>query len=189
MKRRAVPVVAAATALVLWGGSLSAAPPPSGGTISIEPKSVDGDYDASTPAFVNAAGEALAAKGFTILEDPGHAAYVAELVLSRADVGTGSAKVSTGGAAVTPGGAYGSVGAGVIIPLPTGKSRLVPLQRTRLELRIRKRGEEAVVWDGAAVTVRAAGTRKGADEVVASNLSEAVLRSYPAEPAALIGVP
>ena len=63
---------------------------------------------------------------FTILEDPGHAAYVAELILSRAEVGTGSAKVSSGGAAVTPGGAYGSVGAGVIIPLPTGKSRLVP---------------------------------------------------------------
>ena len=190
MKRRPVPMVAAAMALVpIWGGSLSAAAPPSGGTISIEPRNVGGDYDASTPVFVNAAGEALAAKGFTILEDPGHAAYVAELILSRAEVGTGSAKVSTGGAAVTPGGAYGSVGAGVIIALPTGKSRLVPLQRTRLELRIRKRGEEAVVWDGAAVTVRAAGTRKGADEVVASNLSEAVLRSYPAEPANVIGVP
>jgi hypothetical protein len=114
---------------------------------------------------------------------------VAELTLSRVDVGTGTAKVPTGKSAVMPGGASGSVGAGVIFPLSTGQSTLVPLQRTRLEMRIRKRGEDNVVWHGAAVTIRAAGTRKGADELVASDLSQAVLRSYPAEPEDVVGVP
>jgi hypothetical protein len=56
-------------------------------------------------------------------------------------------------------------------------------------MRIRKRGEEGVVWDAAAVTVRAAGTPKGADEKVASDLSEALFRSYPARGEGLIGVP
>ena len=88
-----------------------------------------------------------------------------------------------------PGGAGGSVGAGVIIPLPTGKSRLVPLQRVQLELRIRRRGEESIIWHGAAVTVRAAGTKKGADEVVAADLSNTLLRSYPVQPEDVVGVP
>ena len=190
MARRAVQIVVAAMALVpICGNSLSAAIPPDGGSISIELKVADGNRSLATQPFVNAAGEALAARGFTILEDPGHAAYVAELTLSRVEVGTGLAKVPAGRESVAPGGAYGSVGAGVTIPLSMGRSDLVPLQRTRLEVRIRKRGEEGAVWDGAAVAVRSAGTRKGSDEAVASDLSDAVLRSYPAEPEGLIGVP
>ncbi len=190
MKRRHASIVAAAAALAsIWGAAPTAAAPPDGGTISIEPRTVDGDYDPALASFVTAATEALAAKGFTILEDPGHAAYVAELTLSRTEVGTGLAKVPADRAAAVPGGAAGSVGAGVVIPLPTGKSTLVPLQRTRLELRIRKRGEPGIVWDGAAATVRAAGTRKGTDDAVATDLSTALLRSYPAEPDGVVGVP
>jgi hypothetical protein len=190
MRKCAVGIVAAMMALMpILGGSLSAAAPPGGGTISIEPRTADGDYDSAMPAFVNAAGEALAAKGFTNVEDSGHAAYVVELILSRVEVGTGRAKVPAGSAAVAPGGASGSVGAGVVIPFSTGASLLVPVLRTRLEMRIRKRGAEGIVWDGAAVTVRAAGTRKGAEGLVASDLSEAILRSYPAEPEGVAGVP
>ena len=190
MTKYPVSIMAAVMALApAWGGALAAAVPPSGGTISIEPRTADGDYDTAMPSFVSAAADALAAKGFTILEDPGHAAYIVELILSRVAVGTGTAKAAKGKSAVMPGGASGSVGAGVSIPLSTGQSTLVPLLRTRLEMRIRKRGEEGVVWDGAAVTVRAAGTRKGADELVASDLSQAVVQRYPAEPEGVVGVP
>jgi hypothetical protein len=189
MRKGPVRIVALAIALApIWTGSLPAAPP-AGGTISIEPRTADGDYDSSMQSFVHAASEALATNGFTILEDSGHAAYVAELTLSRAEVGTGTAKVMAGRADVAPGGAPGSVGAGITIPLSTGKSRLVPIQRTRLEMRIRKRGAGGVVWDGVAVTVRAAGTPKGADEAVAADLSEALFRSYPAQPEGVVGVP
>jgi hypothetical protein len=190
MLKYRLPIVAAFLALVpVWGGSLAAAAPPGGGTISIEPKTGDGDYDRSMPAFVSAASDALAAKGFTILEDAGHSAYVGELILSRVAVGTGTAKVPAGRATAGGGGPGPSVGAGVVIPFSTGASALVPLVRTRLELRIRKRGADGVVWDGAAVTVRAAGTKKGADEPVAVDLSEALLRGYPTEPEGVIGVP
>ena len=189
MNRRPVSIVSAATLLAAtWGAALWAASPPAGGTISVESKAVNGDQDPSMPSFVSAAGEALGAKGFTILQDPGHAAYVAELILSRVDVGTGSAKAGVGSSTVAPS-TSGSVGGGITVPLSTGKSRLVALQRIRLEIRIRKRGEQSAVWTGAAITVRAAGTRKGADEKVASDLSEAVLRSYPATIGGLVSVP
>ena len=46
-----------------------------------------------------------------------------------------------------------------------------------------------MVWHGAAVTVRAAGTRTGLDAVVASDLNEAILRGYPVEPQGIVGVP
>ncbi|HMI18972.1 MAG TPA: hypothetical protein VK533_05455 [Sphingomonas sp.] len=189
MHKRSVPIVAALVALApIWGGPLSAAAPPAGGTISIEPKTADGDYDRSMPAFVNAAADALATKGFTILEDPGHSAYVVELILSRVAVGTTSAKTPSGKPSVGGGGPGPSVGAGVVFPLGSGVAQ-VPVLRTRLELRIRKRGADGVVWDGAAVTVRAAGTKTGADAPVAAALSEAVLRSYPAQPEGDAGVP
>ncbi|WP_442681372.1 hypothetical protein ACSBM8_09480 [Sphingomonas sp. ASY06-1R] len=178
-----------AIALAALPSALSAAPaPPAGGTISIAPKTADGDYDAALSSFVEATTEALGEQGFTIL-DADHAAYSADLILSRADVGTGTAKVPRDRASGEPGGAFGSVGVGVRIPLPTGKSNIVPLQRTRLELRIRKRGTPDIVWNGAAVTVRAAGTPKGADARVAADLSNALLRSYPLQPPTDIGVP
>ncbi|NIJ06582.1 hypothetical protein FHS31_000164 [Sphingomonas vulcanisoli] len=177
----------AAMAFIALAGSPSLADPPPGGTIAIEPKTSSGEYDPALPAFVNAATEALSTKGFTILDDTGHAAYVAELILSRADVGTGLGKGSAR-TSVAPGGAPG-VGAGVTIPLSTGQSQLVPLQRTQIELRIHKRGEPAVVWKAAAVTVRQLGTRRATTDAVAADLSEALLRSYPAQPEDIVGVP
>jgi hypothetical protein len=113
MHKRPVPIVAALLALApIWGTPLSAAAPPAGGTISIEPKTADGDYDRSMPAFVSAAADALAAKGFTILEDAGHSAYVVELILSRVAVGTASAKTPAGKPSVGGGGPGPSVGVG-----------------------------------------------------------------------------
>ena len=191
MNRPPYSFVAAALALG-WAGASGAlpavAPPPTGGTISIAVNAIEGADGAPTAAFVNATGEALAGRGFTILDDPGHAAFVAELTLSRVEVGTSSAKVRAGGSSILPGASAG-VGAGVVIPLSRGETRLVPLQRIRLDVNIRKRGEDGVVWHGAAMTIRAVGTRKGTDDVIASDLSQAVLRSYPAAAEGVVGVP
>ncbi len=184
MKRCTGLVLGGALALspLICGASLAASPPPRGGTIAIEPRTGDGEYDPAMPSFVDAASAALTARGFTILDDPTHTAYVVELTLSRAGVGTGLGK-DPGGASV------GVAGTGVVVPFSTGQSNVVTLQRTRLEFRIRKRGEDGAVWDGAAVTVRATGTRKGTDETVASDLSKALLQSYPDEPGDVIGIP
>jgi hypothetical protein len=174
--------LAAALGLVTTISAAPAASPPGGGTISIE---------AATKApqpFTVAAGEALAAKGFTVLEGAGHAAYVAELALAREQLGTTTSAAPVGRSDAWTG--FGPrVGAGMSLSLPTGKSDLVPLQRTRLELRIRKRGEPEVLWSGTAVTVRAADAGKGRDDVVAADLSNALLRAYPEQTADVLGVP
>jgi hypothetical protein len=164
------------------GPPLNASPPPSGGTVSIEARTVDGSYDASLPAFVDAAAEALTARGFTVFDDAGHAASMVELLVSRSQVGTGLARVQGQSAPSI-------MGAGVGVPLSTGQSELVRLQRVRLEMRLHRRGEAAPVWDGAAVTVREAGTRTGTDAAVATDLSRALLQAYPAQPKDVVGVP
>lgn len=175
-------IVACAMALAsIWCGSLPAATPPTSGTLSIETGAVDPDLAASMPLFVEAVGEALTARSFTLLEEPGHAAFVVEIGVTRDQVGAASAKVSAGRAQILPG--------RVMIPLSTGKSTLVPLQRTRLDVRFRKRGEDSVTWQGAAITVRAARTAKGEDKVVAADLIQAILHAYPAQSGDVIGVP
>lgn len=168
-----------------WAGGLPAAPPPDGGTVSIDVKNDDGRYDVPTATYMDAAGQALADKGFTILNDPDHSAYVVELSLHREDVGTGSTKVAPSKSGMAPGGALGSFGTGAIIPIPSGKSRLVALERTTLEMRLRKRGEAVVIWQGKAVTVRSANVQARA----ATDLCNALLRAYPEQPEGVIGVP
>jgi hypothetical protein len=184
MTRRTGLVIAAALALAPFLGAASPAvappPPPHGGTIAIQPGTADGEYDPSLHVFVEAASKTLTGKGFTVFDDPAHAAYWGELVLSRAGVGTGFAK--------DPNAAKVGVGAGLVVPMSTGRSNVVTLERTRLELRIRKRDGD-VVWRGTAVTVRPTGTPKGTDDAVATDLSNALLQGYPAEPEDVVGVP
>jgi hypothetical protein len=173
----------ALAAASLSAGTVRAAdPPPHGGTITIYPKTASGDYDPSLTTYANAAREALTDKGFTTLEDPAHTLYVAELTLDRAAIGTGFTK--------DRGGASASVaGTAVVVPFSTGQSKAVTLQRTRIEIRIKTRGDGAVVWDGSAVTVRPSGTAKGNDATVAADLSRALLSGYPEQPEDTVGVP
>lgn len=182
----------AAAALMLsliWGNALQAATPPTAGTFSVEAKGGEEQLGASAmTVFASAVARAFEAHDFVDLGDPGHAAYAVDFAVAREDVGTGRAKGVTGGA-TAQGGAPNAVGVGVRIPFGTGASTVVPLQRTRLEIRLHKRGDDSILWQGAAVTVRGAGTRKGTDEAVATDLSEALLRFYPNPPPEAIGVP
>jgi hypothetical protein len=158
------------------------------GTISIEVPDAAPDVRASVPTFVGAVEQALSARGFTTIEQPGHAGLVAALAVRRSAVGTVSAKVAPSRSSAAPGNAPG-VGAGVSFALPSTKMRMVPLQQTRLELRIHKRGQDTVLWQGTAMTVRGAGTPKGNDEAVATDLIDALMRAYPAQPEDVISVP
>ncbi|WP_174291572.1 hypothetical protein [Sphingomonas bacterium] len=174
------------TALALGAVShLSAAPlpavPSQNGTICVEAARPGTGDDASPRAVVTAAAAALGARGFTILNDPDHAAYIAEVTLRQEEVGTARAKVRAGGPSVA--------GAGLSLPLPSGKYNLVPLMRSQLYLEIRKRGGPAVLWHGAAVTVRSVAARDGSEEQVASALSLAALQDYPNQSTQIASVP
>lgn len=164
---------------------LHAASPPSGGTVSVEAQPGEGGGALPSQIFVEAASQALAGKDFTLLEDPDHAAYIVELRYRQSEVGTGSGKTATQGPEVINGGISGGVGSRLSITMPSGKSRLVALERTELDLTWRKRGEQEPLWRGTAVTVRPAGDPAG----VAAALCNALMRAYPAELETAIGVP
>jgi hypothetical protein len=164
------------------------AAPPAAGTISVEPVAGEGELGASRPTIVGAVGQAFASRGFTTLDQPGHSRLVADLSVRRDTVGTAPVAVAKTGSDFLPGASAG-VGAGVTFGLPTAKSRNAPLERTRMEIRIRRQGDPTVMWQGSAMTVRPAGTHLGADTTVAKDLSEALLRDYPAQPEAVLSIP
>lgn len=178
----------AATALLMQAlpaGLARAQEPQALGTISVEATPADPALGASISTFVEAVGKALTDKGYTTIEGAGHARFVADLSLTRAEIGTTTAKVPVTGSQLISGGASSRVGGGASILLPTSKTRSVPLQETRLEVRIRKRGEDKVIWHGAALTIRAAGQ----DRVVSANLARAVFQTYPNQPDGIVSIP
>lgn len=155
---------------------------PTGGTISI---SMQDDAEVASPgAFLEAATLALSDKGFTPLDD-GHAALVMELAVRSVEVGTGSGKVEKSNPDLMAGGVSGAVGSSFSLPVPSGKTRHVALERTELEMRLHRRGDQSIIWSGSAVTVRPA-DKQGA---AAAALCNALLRAYPEQPEAVIGVP
>lgn len=153
-----------------------AATPPSEGTMAVEAKE---------DLFRDAAASALADKGFTLLDGAAHAAFTMELAVTVTEVGTVDAKVATTGPKVQNGGLMNGVGSAVKIAVPTGKSRNVALERTQLDMVLRKRGETDILWRGSAVSVRNSATPGN----LATDLSNALLRQYPAQSDAVIGVP
>lgn len=173
--------------LTLFGTtfSLAAEPPPAVGTVSVEVSNDDNGLGDVANLFADAVSTVLAEKGFTLLDDPAHSAYVVKLSFSRAEVGTGPGRVGTGDPNITKGGAQGSVGSGVRIPIRSGKWNLVALERTQVEMQFHRRGQDLEIWHGSAVTVRASDARDRA----ATDLCNALLRDYPAEPEGIISVP
>ena len=174
-------MLAGGAALLTAAAHASAATPPSGGTIAVT-SSDDADPD---DAFERRAREAATARlgdrGFTILNDRDHAAYVAEVITSRSNVGTSVTRARRDAPAV--------LGSGVNIPLASGKSSFVAMQRTTIEIRIRKRGSPAVLWHGSAVTVRAGEPTAARAERLAAELSQAALSSYPVVTETAISIP
>lgn len=163
----------------------AAAAPPNGGTISVAPVAGEAGSEPVGPEVADGVGEALGARGFTMLNDAGHSAYIAEVTLRQTEVGTGTAKIAKGKAFAAPG-LFGAAGGGVTVPLGGGKTREVTLTRFQLDLRIVRRSTTAVVWRGSAITVRPA--EPGTGRAVAAALGEAMLRSYPYEPREVVSV-
>jgi hypothetical protein len=178
----------AATVLLvqaLPAGLARAEEPQALGTISVKATPVDPDLRASVPIFIDAVGKALAEKGFTTIEGAGHARFVADLGLTRTEIGSTTAKVPVTGSQLIQGGASSRVGGGASILLPTAKTRTVALQQTRLEVGIRKRGEDNVIWHGAVLTIRAAGQ----DKVISADLARAIFQTYPSQPDGIVSIP
>ena len=164
------------------------------GTISLETSSIHPAPGYTVGAFVEAVTEVLANRGYTILEGHGHARLVAELFVTQVPIGTANAKVppaekpTIAGRGVSGEGVTGA-GGSLFVPLPSGKVRLVSILQTRLEVRIKKLGEDGVVWSSAALTVRASNSGNGRERIVAADLAKAIFQVYPAQPDSVIAVP
>lgn len=181
MAQGTIRMLASGAALMAAATHASAATPPSGGTIAItSPDEADPD-DAFDRQAREAATARLGDRGFTILNDRDHAAYVAEVITSRSDVGTSVTRARRDAPAV--------LGSGVNIPLASGKSSFVAMQRTTVEIRIRKRGSPAVLWHGSAVTVRPGPQSAAKSQSLAAELSQAALTSYPVMTGTAISIP
>jgi len=172
-----------AVSMAAGPGVVQAAPLPTTGTISIVADASD-DAEPLT-AFIEALDSQLSAKGFTVLKTPGHAALAAHVHVTRSDRGVVSAKTSRGGAS------SGSVGLGTGVSLPFGRtgSHDVSLRQTRLDIGISQRGDDRIVWQATATTVRPADGRRGGDEAVAQDLTEAALRAFPGQTGHIVSVP
>lgn len=94
----------AATALLMQAlpaGLARAQKPQALGTISVEAAPVDPAVGASISTFIESIGKALTDKGYTTIEGAGHARFVADLSLTRAEIGTTTAKVPVTGSQLT----------------------------------------------------------------------------------------
>lgn len=174
-------VVSAMITVLLTVPISVASAPRIGGTIAVTAAGGSDRTDPLKQISIEAVTVTLGNKGFTILDDPDHAAFIAEVVTTRTEVGTSLIKGRTSPTVVT--------GMAVTIPTSRGKSVVVPLQRTELEIRVRRRGERLPFWHGAAVTVRSAGVRGATAEQLATTLSQAALGPYPVTAAAAISIP
>jgi hypothetical protein len=159
----------------------TAAPAPRGGTIAVMPPAAIDPGDRVTATVIREVATALGTKGFTLLGDPAHAAYIADVSVERTDIGTSTMTRGAGRALPT--------GAGVSIPLSSRGSVLVPLQRITVQVRIRRRGDQAVLWHGGAVSVRSGGMDGRGTGELSSSLSQAAMSSYPAQAMEMISIP
>lgn len=169
--------------------ALAAATPLEPGTISIETSFIRPAQGYSVDAFSTALGDALASRNYTVLEGHGHARMVAELLLTQTEIGTANTRVALAGKPLFAGRGVAGVGGNITVPLQSGKTKLVPILQTRLEIRIKKLGADAVLWSGNALTVRPSNAENGQEKVVATDLVQAIFRAYPAQPEGVIAVP
>lgn len=155
------------------------------GTIAITSPDESAPRDRWDRVARAAVSETLGERGFTILDDPAHAAMVAQVSVTRDDVGTAIGTSPRQPSSVSSG--------GVTVPLSGGGAALATMQRTTIDIRIRRRGDGngdgRISWHGAAVTVRPAPRDAAAADRLALALSRAALSTYPRSVEAPIGIP
>ena len=108
-------------------------------------------------------GDVIATVSFSVLE--------AELARGRSPVSVG-----VGGSA---GGYRSGVGVGVGLDLTNLLNKPKPRILTELSVRIKRRGDDLVIWEGKAVQESSAGTPAAQPGIAASKLAEALFKEFP----------
>lgn len=156
------------------------------GTIAVEP----GHVGLSSGAFEDAVGRQLAAAGYTTASAGPPSLYVATVdIRQREREIARRSPVSVGlGAGGSTGGYRSGVGLGGGISFPIGGKR-GPLLQTELNVLIKRRADQATVWEGHANGVDDPNKRGATQQAFADRLASALFTGFPGESGRTISVP
>lgn len=151
------------------------------GPIAIEPTLPQDAQTLEFRSYADAVARQLARLGWTVVNTVGQSEQVATVHVERGVLqshGDGSGvNVGVGG---STGGYYGSgVGVGVGFDLGGGRPR--ELVGTLLEVRIKRRSDGTVFWEGRADTEAPANRPESQPAVAVEKLAEALFRDFPGE--------
>jgi hypothetical protein len=165
----------------------AAEPPPtlSPGTIAVRPPPPPRKGQSADDPFGDAVLSALSDKGFTPIPDVEHARYVATVTLRR--VAQGSVLSKEGSSAPLP--MMSAGGGGVSVALGSGKARVGELVQSEMDVRLSRRGDAGVIWQGRVTTNQVSGTRADEPRALADRLATALFRNFPQPSGLVISVP
>lgn len=178
-----VPMMLAIAAQALTNGPTAPATWPPG-TIGVHLIDEPADRRLADQPFVDAVSHALAAANFVPL-DAGHGRYVAEVTVTRRATGA----VASDAKEPPPSVGEGNWTVHMGVHLPSGKTALRGLIVTQLNVRIRLRGTDRIVWQASALTAQVEGPPAGVPAVIAGKLADALIARFPDPVSGPIAVP
>ena len=150
------------------------------GTIAVETFAVPNAGGPEFQYYADAVEAQLAKLGWTVVKAPGQSEQVAlvgfEQVAFEAPPRAGPVSVGVGGGT----GSYGS-GVGVGVGFNLGGRKSGPAVTTTLQVRIKRRSDGTVFWEGRGTSTARTDRPEGQTPALAPRLAEAVFRDFPGE--------
>lgn len=146
--------------------------------ISVEPVNPADANSIEFRSYADAVSRQLARLGWTVVNTVGQSEQIALVDVeqgSREALRRSPVTIGVGGGT---GGYGGGVGGGVTVPVGGGSNQLVG---TMLNVRIKRRSEGTVVWEGRATTEAAAGAPEAQRTVAVEKLAAALFQDFPGE--------
>ena len=186
-----IPSIAAPLALAALLAGCAASIPPveitrfhlnqpiASGTVRIEPLTRGGE-SLEFRTYAAAVGSAMARAGFASADGDAQPAYIAAIEVTR-DVREALRKRSPVTIGIGGGtGGYGS-GVGLGASFGIGGSRAPETAIVQLSVRLMKRSDRSVIWEGRAKTQAAANSPAAQPGLAAEKLADALFRDFPGE--------
>ena len=149
---------------------------------SDEPRARGAEFD----LYAKAVEDQLARLGWQVVRTPAQADHVALIDVDEnlySSGGSGPVSIGVGGAT---GGWHSGVGGGVGFDLGGGSREIAA---TTLNVRIKRRADDAAIWEGRATSKARADRPEGSPAALAPRLAHALFEGFPGESGRTIRVP
>lgn len=152
---------------------------PRAGTITVDLSGKDPAWEdcgeaADGDPFIRSTVNALGNANFLVLPRGTHSRYIASVEVSQQQRGSVTADGVEAKSAVN----IGNWGESVRLTPPSKKMNLHNLIITRLDIKVRRRGDDQLVWSGSALTAQVAGTEVGSIAAISVKLANAVISQF-----------